>query len=536
MHSPLGYSAVSDYENCPQKYKWKYLDKLQTIPSDDPQNALYIGTALHRGIEADVETAIDEYFRNFNVIDDRHILEAMKLEWLIKQAKQILPDGQHEVFIEDKNWCGTIDLISYDGDIFDFKYSNNKDHYLESRQLHLYKYYAEKKGYKIRNLYYVFFPKVIFKQKKTETLQEFRKRTMDELKNNRYISAVQVQYDPQKVIDHLELTQEILQEKKWEKSPNYFCNWCDYQNYCMKGCNLDVLPSINRVEVTINEFKKIWIYGEPFSGKTHLANEAPDPILELNTDGNVRQYTMPRIYIKDEVTVEGRQTKRKYAWERFKEAIDELEKGSDFKTIVVDLLEDVYDSCRIKVCNDYGWDHESDDSFKAWDIVRSEFLRELKRLLNLPYNIILISHEDKSKDITKKSGDKVTRIAPNIPEKIANKIAGTVDVVLRAIKEDDTYKISTKTSNVVFGGGRLPKMKAEEVSNCWTSIEEMYANSIKELETPKKADTQKKHEEPKSAEKIEEPEKPSDTTSENSVAPAEPLPTEPNRRTRRVRA
>lgn len=52
--------------------------------------------------------------------------------------------------------------------------------------------------------------------------------------------------------------------------------------------------------------------------------------------------------------------------------------------------------------------HESDDSFRAWDKVRTvEFLSTLKRLMALDYeNIIPISHEDTSKDITKKVGIK----------------------------------------------------------------------------------------------------------------------------------
>ena len=39
--------------------------------------------------------------------------------------------------------------------------------------------------------------------------------------------------------------------------------------------------------------------------------------------------------------------------------------------------------------------------------------------MNLDYeNIVLISHEDTSKDITKKSGDKITAIKPNIADKV----------------------------------------------------------------------------------------------------------------------
>ena len=69
---------------------------------------------------------------------------------------------------------------------------------------------------------------------------------------------------------------------------------------------------------------------------------------------------MARLPIKD--TMEGRQ--KKLAWEIFKSAIDDLEAGSDFETIAVDLLEDTYESCRLWMYKQMGITHESDDSFR----------------------------------------------------------------------------------------------------------------------------------------------------------------------------
>ena len=317
------------------------------------------------------------------------------------------------------------------------------------------------------------------------------------------------------------------------------------------------LPSTQEVALTISNYKKIWVYGEPFSGKTHLAAEAPKPILELNTDGNIKHYTMPRISIKD--TVEGRQTIP--AWEVFKNAIDDLAAGSDFKTIVLDLTEDIYDHCRKYMCDKRGWEHESDDSFKAYDIVRNEFLRVIRKLVNLPYNIILISHEDVGRDLTKRSGDKVTRIQPNIADKVAKKLAGMVDIVIRTMKDNDNYMLSTKTSDVIFGGGRLTGIKAVDVPNTWASIDAMYA-TVSGQETPVEP------EEPAAEEVPAEPEKPTkhdrktadtppevqdDLTAQLRAAYGEPIPDElepadppaeqsveqaeeaPKRRTRRTR-
>ena len=231
-----------------------------------------------------------------------------------------------------------------------------------------------------------------------------------------------------------------------------------------------MLPSTNRVAIDATNYKKMWIYGQPFSGKTTVCDAAPTP-LNLNTDGNVKTVTMARLPIKD--TMEGRQ--KKLAWEVFKGAIDDLEAGSDFETIVVDLLEDTYESCRLFMYKQMGITHESDDSFRAWDKVRTEFLSTFRRLLNLPYNIILISHEDMSKDITKRSGDKITAIKPNIQDKIANKIAGMVDIVCRVLVEEDGRYLSFKSDSVVFGGGRITGHGKTQIPLSWDAVEEFYA-------------------------------------------------------------
>ena len=199
-----------------------------------------------------------------------------------------------------------------------------------------------------------------------------------------------------------------------------------------------ILPKNERRNLNATKKKVVWIYGAPFSGKTFFANQFPDPLM-LNTDGNIKFVDAPYIAIRDTVTVEGRLTKRHLAWEVFADAVAELEKKqNDFKTIVVDLLEDTYEACRVYICDRQGWKHESDDSFRAWDMVTSEFLNTIKRLVDLDYeNIILISHEDRSRDLTRKSGDKISSIRPNLREKVANKVAGMVDLVARIVADDN---------------------------------------------------------------------------------------------------
>lgn len=240
---------------------------------------------------------------------------------------------------------------------------------------------------------------------------------------------------------------------------------------------MSLLPKNERREVKQFAKKKLWVYAAPFAGKSTLADKFPDPLF-LSTDGNVNNITAPYLLIKNTVTTEGRLTKTTLAWETLKDVLVELEKKENtFKTIVIDLVEDTYEHCRVWCYNKLGIEHESDNSFKAWDYVRNEFLGTMKRIMNLDYeNIILISHEDMSKDITKRSGDKITAIRPNITEKISLKLAGMVDIVARIVVEDGKRSISFKSDNVIFGGGRL-KLTTTEIPLDYDALMQVYEAS-----------------------------------------------------------
>lgn len=500
----VSHSRIEQFEKCKYKFKLRYIDEIETIPNDDANNALILGTALHTGLEENVEEAIKQYYMSYPIITDEHVNEAIKLEYLIPKAKALIPKGENEVKLENDDFIGFIDLLSpatvfergvelpNQYDLYDFKYSNNINNYMESRQLHEYKYFFEllNPGKKIRNMYFLFIPKVNIKQKKTEDLNQFRNRLQEELEKTE-IKLVKIDYDYTKVIDFMFGIKRMLEEKNFEKNPGWLCNYCEYKNYCQKGEDYMNLPKNERRNIEKINKKVMWIYGSPFSGKTFFANKFPDPLM-LNTDGNIKFVDAPFIPIRDEVTVNGRMTQRKFAWEVFKDVISELEKKqNDFKTIVVDLLEDTYEYCRLYMYDQMGITHESDDSFRAWDKVRTEFLSTIKRLMNLDYeNIILISHEDTSKDITKKGGDKVTAIKPNLNDKTANKVAGMVDIVARVVADDSKRILSFKTNEVIFGGGRLTT-KANEIDLDYDEFLNVYDEANKSAITSIRKSTEK---------------------------------------------
>jgi len=246
-----------------------------------------------------------------------------------------------------------------------------------------------------------------------------------------------------------------------------------------------ILPKNERKEATINTTPDMWLYGDSYSGKTVFMDSFNDNLM-LNTDGNVDHITSPVIRIKNEVIVDGRLTKTKLAWEVFKEVIEELEKkNNDFKTITVDLIEDLYEHCRLYMYEKNGWEHESDGAFgKGWDVIKTEFLSTMKRLKNAGYQVVYISKQVTS-SITLKSGQEITTFKPNIPEKIANVLAGTVDLTARVIAEGERHYMSFKTSEVIFGGSRYNFGVQEIPLDYKTFIETMISAQSGEIKSIK---------------------------------------------------
>lgn len=231
-----------------------------------------------------------------------------------------------------------------------------------------------------------------------------------------------------------------------------------------------LLPENKRKEVAqVNNFN-LWLYGQPFSGKTTFADKFNDAVF-INTDGNVDFITSPYILVRDERYKEGRMLKVNYGWDKFQDIIMELERDQTFKTVVVDLVDDIYQMARDCICAKHGWSHESDDSFKAWDIVRSEFIETLRRLMTLDKNIILISHEDASKDVTRRGGDKITAIKPNIADKVANKLAGMVHIVGRVTKD---HELEFYGGEGVFNGGRLTRQLPDKIALDPEALQELF--------------------------------------------------------------
>lgn len=556
----VSYSRIGSHEKCPYSFKLHYYDELETIFNCDPQNALVLGHALHTGLEKDIETAIKEYYAAYPVIKDAHITEAMKLEYLIPKVKVILPEGEHEIKIETDDFIGFIDLLvpvgdgiwldAPDGpleceyyDLYDFKYSNNVAGYMTSGQLHLYKYFFEKTnpGKRIRNLYFVFVPKCNLKlkyknktNKRDETIYEFRKRCLADLESKE-IQIKQVEYDPNKVIEYLINVKHCIEDTEFVKKPSRLCDWCEFQQYCEKGIDYMILPENKRREKIINTEPDMWIYADSYVGKSTFVDQI-DNLLFANTDGNIENITSPVVRIKDELEKNGRMTNKIFAWQKFLELIDELEKKeNDFKVIALDLIEDLYEHCRLYMYNKLGIEHEQDAGFgKGWDMVRTEFLSTIKRLKNLGYRIIYISKELKT-EVNLKNGAKITSYGPNVADKVANVLAGTVTLTVRAFMNNRGRFLQLAKEENIFGGGRFNFIHDTCPLNMNAFIEELKMAQSETIEEFAGQDSLEQQEADEKRAAEESKKKEASAGEQNNSAEEAPAEEKPKRRTRKKR-
>ncbi|MGF3114760.1 AAA family ATPase [Facklamia sp. P12937] len=503
------YSRVDLYDRCPYHFKLKYLDKAKEIPDYSPTSPLILGHAIHSGIEkGSTDYAVNEYINAYPMITDAHINEIIKIEYMLPKVFEFLSqfDGAeliHEYEIDTEDYKGFVDLIVKDKDrtlVIDFKYSNSIEAYKNSCQLHIYKYYLDQAGFNVTDLGFLFIEKVKVKYKKNEDIYQFRKRLRNELDKAR-VTYVPIEYDERKVLEFDWAIEAIETENEWDRNPHGNCFACNaieakqngkytvltppnYLDYIQNenGEIIEMLPKNERRDVTKVNKRVLWMYGAPFSGKTWFANSFPNVIM-LNTDGNIKFVDAPYVSIVEKVEKKGRILDTTLAWDVLEETVIELQKGDhEFETVVVDLIEDVYEAARIKTYEDLGIEHESDNSFKAWDIVTTKFLNMVKRIANLPMkNIIFISHEDTTKDVTKRSGDKITSIQPNLREKVALKLAGMVDIVGRVVTDGDERKLVFKSKSYVFSGGRIPNLPVDEIDLDYDEFIGVYEEANKGL-------------------------------------------------------
>jgi hypothetical protein len=340
----------------------------------------------------------------------------------------------------------------------------------------------------VDHLKYVFVPKVNirqkFKAKPPETIVEFRNRLQEHLDASE-IKIIEVNYDEDSITQFQQCCQYLKSVEQFTKNPTKLCGWCQYQQYCESSGQIDWMiindikeDSMNLPENKKRELKKekltqlpdLFIYGASYVGKSTLFDSLDD-VLFVNTDGNCDMYQNPSVYIGKTVQMNGRMKIEKSAWQNFLDLIEELEKRENtFKYIALDLVEDLREHCRVHICEKLKIIHESDSNYsKAWDMVTTEYNQAIKRLKAAGYTILNIGKEV-TKDVNPKGGTAYTTYNPNLPEKTANMLAGTVKLTCRAyVDEKGERWLNLKPNVHEFGGGRYNF----KVNKCKLSVEEL---------------------------------------------------------------
>jgi hypothetical protein len=216
-----------------------------------------------------------------------------------------------------------------------------------------------------------------------------------------------------------------------------------------------VLPTEPSKPVTELGKQTILLYGAPKLGKSSFASKAPGALFFECEPGlnHLEVFKVPT-----------------YSWEAFLEACKLIAKGDhNFKTIVIDTVDNAFKMCSDYVCAKHGIEYEGDMGHgKGWALVKNEWHRVLTRLASLPYGLILISHAI-DKTIETRTGE-YTKTTPSLPDRARNVVLGLVDIILfgdSVAKKDTAGNVTiervvrTKPHPTYEAGdrtGRLPEL------------------------------------------------------------------------------
>lgn len=157
------------------------------------------------------------------------------------------------------------------------------------------------------------------------------------------------------------------------------------------------------------------LYATAKFGKSSLAAQFPDTLF-LATEAGLNHLDVYQVPVM--------------TWEQFCAELGEIVKGQhQFKTIVVDTVDNLFQYCREYVLKKLAIEHEADLGFgKGFHAVSAEWHRVLTKISMLPYGVIFISHSTE-KEFETRTG-KLTKIIPTLPEKARQTLLNIVDIIL----------------------------------------------------------------------------------------------------------
>ena len=156
-------------------------------------------------------------------------------------------------------------------------------------------------------------------------------------------------------------------------------------------------------------------YGPTKIGKSTWCSHA-DNALFLSTEPGLNSLEVFQVPIK--------------SWDELLTACAKIaESKHEFKTVIIDTVDNAYRMCADYVCRKFKVEHESDLGYgKGYTLTLAEFQRVLNKLAFMPYGLYLISHSQEI-EIETRTG-KYTKTVPTLPEKARKIVLGLVDMIL----------------------------------------------------------------------------------------------------------
>lgn len=211
---------------------------------------------------------------------------------------------------------------------------------------------------------------------------------------------------------------------------------------------------------------KLFIYGAPFAGKTHLANTFPKPFI-ISTDGNAQYFDADYAHVTN--------------LEEYAKALDKfINNENDYETLVIDNIGQVNDMTRQYELDlkDVIYEGDVNDHGRTWKMTRVRFKNAIKDVNAIKdKHWILIDHE-REFIVKDQLGREVTNFEPMIDttkENIHGHITRMTSMTGRVYREDTKsgtkHYLSLGEHGNELAGVRVP-VKSKLIENNYDAIME----------------------------------------------------------------
>lgn len=221
---------------------------------------------------------------------------------------------------------------------------------------------------------------------------------------------------------------------------------------------------------------KFMIYGEPGAGKSTIASKFPDAIF-IPTEPGLNFLECHTI-----TDDEGKPMVVK-SWEEFKTAVKLIcSSQHNFKTVVIDTVDNAWDFCSAATLKERGIDHESDEAFgKGFAMVTTEFKKVINYLANSGFGLVFISHSKQGE--REENGVKRSYIDNTLGSQGKKYINGLVDFIFYCYLDASGKRVMRTRANPNINAkdrlGILPEIMPMDFNQLVINLKGVKGDEIK---------------------------------------------------------